>query len=218
MPCVRRSRGSWALIVPVKRLTSAKTRLAVEEPLRPRFALAMALDTVRACLDCESVGAVVAVTDEPEAAEAVASLGALVVGDEPDAGLNPALRHGASTVARRHPGLRVAAVSSDLPALRGEDLESVLEAAASYQRACVADAAGVGTTLLAAASAERFEPSFGPGSLRAHLASGAVDLSPIAAPGLRRDVDTLDDLRAARRLGCGPATTALLAAAVTSLG
>ena len=65
----------WCLVVPVKRLALAKTRLAaVAGPHRIDLALAFALDTVEAALGCDLVLTVVAVTDEPDAANLVPSL------------------------------------------------------------------------------------------------------------------------------------------------
>jgi 2-phospho-L-lactate guanylyltransferase len=71
----------------------------------------------------------------------------------------------------------------------------------------VADAAGTGTTLLTALGVG-LDPHFGAGSARAHQQAGAV---PLAGdwPGLTRDVDTAEDLRAALALGVGPRTAAL---------
>ena len=61
-------------------LPSPRRRLAaVAGPHRTDLALAFALDTVEAALGCDLVRAVVAVTDEPLAAAALAGLGALVV-------------------------------------------------------------------------------------------------------------------------------------------
>ena len=80
----------------------------------------------------------------------------------------------------------------------------------------MADAAGTGTVLLTASPGLDLAPSFGPDSQRAHLASGAVDLTSLLGDqvaGLRRDVDTVDDLAAASLLGVGPATGALLRSA-----
>jgi 2-phospho-L-lactate guanylyltransferase len=53
-------------------------------------------------------------------------------------------------------------------------------------------------------------PRFGAGSLAAHRDDGATVLD-LDVPGLRRDVDTVADLAAAARIGCGPRTRALLA-------
>jgi 2-phospho-L-lactate/phosphoenolpyruvate guanylyltransferase len=198
---------SWSVVVPAKRLALAKTRL---RPLTDRLGaahddlvLALLADTVAATLACPAVGVVVVVTDDPAAADVVRTLGARTVADVPDRGLNPALEHGARTAA----GPAVAALSSDLPALRPDELAAALRAAADG-RSFVADADGTGTTLLAAVGTD-LRPHFGPGSAQAHLGSGAVPLTG-PWPGLVRDVDTEADLRAALALGAGPRTTALV--------
>ena len=125
---------SWTVIVPIKRLDLAKTRLrgALPGVSHADLVLAMTMDTVAAALACPVAGRVVVVTDDNAAAEAVGGLGADVVPDIPDAGLNPALAY-AATVARPKgataslPG--VAALAADLPALRAEELAAALRAA-----------------------------------------------------------------------------------------
>jgi 2-phospho-L-lactate guanylyltransferase len=203
---------SWSIVVPAKRLALAKTRL---RPLtavlgdgttagHDALVLALLADTVAAAVACPAVAEVVVVTDDPAAAEVVRGLGARTVADEPDRGLNPALEHGAHSAA----GPAVAALSSDLPALRPDELAAALRAAAAFPRAFVADAQGTGTTLLTAVGA-RLEPRFGPASAEAHRTGGAVPLTG-DWPGLVRDVDIDADLRAALALGAGPRTTDLL--------
>lgn len=205
MPDMGRSAERWAIVVPVKRLDDAKTRLRVDPDVRIELALAIAADTVRAALACPVTTVVIAVSDDARAAPVLRELGAVVVPDLPDAGLNPALVHGAS-VPEVPAGAGVAAIAADLPALRPRELADVLARTEQPRVVVVADAAGVGTTLLAAADAERFRPMFGADSRAQHLAAGAVDLSDVAGPSLRCDVDTLADLAAAHSLGLGPAT------------
>ncbi|MGY1842242.1 2-phospho-L-lactate guanylyltransferase [Modestobacter sp. SYSU DS0875] len=208
----------WSVVVPAKRLASAKTRLAPlttglgsEATARhEELVLALLADTVAAALAADAVAGVLVVTDEPRAAAVATALGAATVGDEPDRGLNAALAHGAAH-ARRTGAAAVAALSSDLPALRPAELTAALQEAVAQPRAFVADAAGTGTTLLCAGPGVGLDPRFGPASAVAHAASGAVPLSG-SRPGLRRDVDTPADLRAAERLGLGPRSTALLSA------
>ena len=195
----------WAIVVPVKRLDDAKTRLRVDPDVRIELALAIAADTVRAALACPVAAVVIAVTDDARAAPVLGALGAIVVPDRPDAGLNPALVHGAS-VPEVPSDAGVAAVAADLPALRPDELAHVLTATAQHGVVVVADAAGVGTTLLAAAEVPRFLPMFGSESRARHIAAGAVDLSDAAGPSLRCDVDTLADLATAHLLGLGPAS------------
>ena len=200
----------WCLVVPVKRLAVAKTRLAsVAGRYRTDLALAFALDTVEAALGCDLVTAVVAVTDEPEAALALTGLGAIVIGDEPDAGLNPALVHGAAVARAAHPDCGVGALSADLPALRVVELAAALRAGADQDASFVRDAAGDGTTLLLARGGIAFEPQFGAGSARLHATAGAVELLG-DLPSVRRDVDTERDLAVATELGLGPRSSAVV--------
>jgi len=201
---------TWSLVVPVKVLARAKSRLAAAAgPHRPALALAMAADTVAAALACPDVARVLAVTDDPQAAQALAGLGALVISDEPDQGLNPALRHGAAVAASRWPAAGIAALAADLPALRPAELGLGLRAAARWEHAFVPDAAGSGTTLYAARPGVEFQPRFGPRSAQRHRAAGAVELGLPGLASLRRDVDGPRDLRAASALGGGPRTAAV---------
>jgi 2-phospho-L-lactate guanylyltransferase len=197
----------WSLIVPVKRLDVAKTRLAVDVEARADLAVAMAYDTVSVSLSCDEVAEVVVVTDDARARLALEEIGARVIPDKPDAGLNAALRHGAANAG----STRVAALSSDLPALRRDDLADVLAAARPHRQSVVADLPGTGTTLYAVTGGAEFNPQFGPGSHETHLRAGAVDLTTAAAESVRRDVDTLEALRSAVAIGVGPATEKALA-------
>ncbi|MFJ6747515.1 2-phospho-L-lactate guanylyltransferase [Streptomyces sp. NPDC091266] len=198
----------WSLVVPLKPLVRAKSRLspAAGEEFRPRLALAFALDTVTAALACTDVRDVAVVTDDPLAGERLAGLGARILPDTPAGGLNAALAHGARTVRARRPGAAVAALNADLPALRPAELEQVLHFAALFPRAFLADAADIGTTLLTATSGVELEPAFGGPSRARHLASGAREITAPDVPSVRRDVDTGEDLRAALALGVGPHT------------
>ncbi|WP_406480108.1 2-phospho-L-lactate guanylyltransferase [Streptomyces platensis] len=198
----------WSLVVPLKPLARAKSRLsrATGEEFRPQLALAFALDTVAAALACENVQDVAVVTDDRLAAERLAALGARIVPDTPARGLNAALAHGASVVRARRPGTPVAALNADLPALRPAELELVLHSASLFPRAFLADAADIGTTLLTATSGRELEPAFGGASRARHLASGAQEITGPEAPSVRRDVDTGEDLLAALALGVGPHT------------
>ncbi|MCY7373372.1 MAG: 2-phospho-L-lactate guanylyltransferase [Spirochaetaceae bacterium] len=204
--------GRWCLVVPVKRLALAKTRMSPAYDLHRRdLALAFALDTTKAALASDAVRAVLVVTDEPEVADLLAAAGADVVGDEPDAGLNPALAHGAAAAAAAHPGCGVGALSADLPSLRSAELSRALERAASHETSFVRDAAGIGTTLVLARSLPAFRPEFGADSARRHAAAGCAEIAGDDIPSVRQDVDTNDDLAVARLLGLGPQTSQLLA-------
>lgn len=229
---------TWTVVMPVKVLARAKSRLAVlAGPRRSDLALALASDTVCAVLGCPEVAHVLVVTPDPVAGQRLAALGAQVVSDEPAGGLNVALAHGAAAALRWWPDTGIAALAADLPALRPAELSRALRAAASglarkpapvpapppaetasppgetasppAGTAFVADAAGVGTTLYAAPPGTAFVPKFGGASRVRHAAGGGHELDLTDIPGLRRDVDTPEDLRAAIALGVGKRTASL---------
>ncbi|WP_053707871.1 2-phospho-L-lactate guanylyltransferase [Streptomyces sp. NRRL B-3648] len=204
----------WTLVIPLKPLARAKSRLAdtADDGVRPALALAFAQDTVAAALACPAVSDVAVVTDDELAGRELAALGARIVPDVPGGGLNAALTHGAAVVRDIRPGAAVAALNADLPALRPAELSRVLTAAAEFPRAFLADAAEVGTTLLAAAGDRELRPVFGVHSRMRHRASGAAELALAGVDSVRQDVDTGQDLRAALALGVGPHTAAVSAA------
>jgi 2-phospho-L-lactate/phosphoenolpyruvate guanylyltransferase len=206
------ARLRWSVLLPVKVLAQAKSRLAdLAGPRRGELALALASDTVSAVLETAQAARVVVITDDRTAAAALRELGALVIPDEPRDGLNAALRHGAAFAAARWPRRGTAALSADLPALRPAELARALDAAAAWPTAFVADATGDGTTLYTAAPGAAFRPAFGLASRARHAAGGAAELELADIPGLRRDVDTPADLRGAAALGLGPHTAPLAA-------
>lgn len=205
------AQDGWCLVLPVKRLAVAKTRLGPPyAQMRRELALAFAVDTATAVLATRGVLGLVTVTDEPEAARLLRGLGAEVVPDVPDAGLNPALRHGAAVAAAAYPGCGTGALSADLPSLRPDQLALALQRANEHAAAFVRDAHGRGTTLVLAASGTQLRPAFGADSARRHLLTGHVEVPSADLETVRLDVDTAEDLHRARGLGVGLRTRTLL--------
>jgi 2-phospho-L-lactate guanylyltransferase len=205
----------WTVVLPVKGGPGAKTRLSPLGERRTRIAAAIAVDTVAAARATSRAAVVLVVTGDPETARWSLDLGATVVAD-PGRGLDAAVAAGIGAA----PGhLPCAVLLADLPALRPVDLAAALDHCAAAllagaRRAVVPDSDGDGTVLLAAAHPAALTPSFGPGSAARHARGGV--LLPMAAPRLRRDVDTPADLAVAVTLGVGPATTAAVAIRVHS--
>ena len=192
------------VLVPVKPPVVGKSRLGGLGPRqRTVLAEAFALDTIAACLATDTVAAVLVVTDDAGFSMRARALGATAIPDGVSDDLNGTLRQAAAEAFRRWPELRPVAVCADLPALRPAELRAALEAMTGPHPWFVPDAAGVGTTVYAAAYDE-FDPRFGPGSCDAHLDAGARQVE--AAASVRRDVDDLADLRDALALGLGPRT------------
>jgi len=201
----------WVVVVPVKELRFAKSRLAqLTQDGRAQIALAMARDVVAAAVECDLVSAVYVVTNDVLAAATLEGDGARVIADASDSGLNAALTDAARVATGWHPRNGVAALSSDLPALSAAELREALSAAEVAPRCFVPDQDGAGTTLLTAAPGSALAPQFGRASRDRHVRSSAVELSG-RWPGLRCDVDTPADLDRALRQRLGRHTAAALA-------
>jgi 2-phospho-L-lactate/phosphoenolpyruvate guanylyltransferase len=197
--------AGWTVVVPVKPAAIGKSRLAgaAGGVDRASLARAIALDTIAAAA---RVTRVVVVTDDADVAAGARGIGAVVVAEGEARGLDAAVATG---IGASGGGPR-AALLGDLPALRSAGLAEALSRAAAHERAVVADAEGTGSTLVTARAGVAWASSFGDGSFARHLGLGCTPLDLPADSTLRRDVDTAGQLDAARRLGLGPRTTALL--------
>jgi 2-phospho-L-lactate guanylyltransferase len=199
----------YALVVPVKTLSRAKSRLrGFTDVVRRDLVRAFAMDALTAALASPMVASVHVVTDEPDLAASVRLLGATVLPDAGAGDLNRALRAAVASLAGPPAASRpVAAMLGDLPCLVPDDLSVALGSVTGS--GFVADAAGTGTTLLAVVDPTTFEPRFGPGSRAAHRAAGFCEVA-LGVPTLRLDVDTAEDLRTAVDLGVGAHTRLVL--------
>ncbi|MFG1688187.1 2-phospho-L-lactate guanylyltransferase [Nonomuraea sp. NPDC049269] len=199
------------LVVPIKRLDRAKSRLrgAVPASEHADLVLALLLDTVTAAAQAGGVRRVLVVCEDERIPAALAGTGVECVDERGLPGLNAALAFAAEYLCA--PNSTVGALQADLPALRPADLSAAIEEAAG-RRAYCADRPGTGTTLLLAAPGEPLRPRFGRRSADAHVATGAVRVGGSLA-SLRCDVDTESDLAVAAGIGLGKFTLARTTAA-----
>lgn len=180
----------WTFVIPVKGFAGAKSRFAPGD--NRSLARAMALDTVEVAL---AVASVIVVTTDPLPFE---ELGARVIPD-PREGLNAAIAAGVAAADGA-----TAVLLGDHPALTSAELRDALAAAHGHERALVADAEGTGSALTTSRGIH--DPQFGADSAAKHAAAGYTPLDG-DWPGLRRDIDTADQLAG---LTLGPRTTAIL--------
>lgn len=197
------------VVIMAKAFARAKSRLAAVPPDRRRqLTEAMLHDTLAAVHPVAA--SVVLVSDEARLPVLLAEWGhpQVTVVPDPDGGLNAAVMAADMVLGAapyRRPRL---AMVADLPCLRTDEFAAVATAAAHRPDCFVADADGIGTTMLASTSGP-LRPRFGRDSAERHRAAGAVPLVG-RWPGARRDVDTPADIDAASRIGVGPATRAVL--------
>lgn len=207
------SAGDTALIVAVKRLAAAKTRLApvFSAETREKVVLAMLVDTLTAAAGVEALGLIAVVTPDDAAAAAAAGLGATVLADPTPQSHRDPLNNAiaAAELAVADSFANIVVLQGDLPSLQTVELTDAVAAARHHRRSFVADRIATGTAALFAFGTT-LDPQFGPDSSARHRRSGAIELTG-PWPGLRCDVDTPDDLVAARRLGIGAATARAIA-------
>jgi 2-phospho-L-lactate guanylyltransferase len=193
----------WHVVVPVKETSLGKSRLVpVMGADRARASRAIADDTITAVVAAVGAERVTVVTSDAGVRSVWSAAGVTVV-DDPERGLNAAVLAGCQHTPAEG---RSAALLGDVPALRPADLQRALAAALPHEQSFVPDMAGDGTVLRCGRG---FVPRFGRDSAARHEADGAVRLA-LDLPSLRTDVDDAESLAAARRLGLGRRTRALL--------
>ncbi len=205
------SSAAWQVVVPVKGVDGAKTRLAAPHGVdRGLLAVAMALDTLESVCRVVAPSRVHVVTADDQFAAAATELGTSVIPDPRDDGLLGAIAAGLDSLPEDSP---TAVLLGDLPGLRPEELDAALTRAQEHPRAFVPDRHGTGTVLLTGGPGIRHDPHFGADSAAGHEAAGYVRLD-LRLPTLRTDVDLAEDLAAVLRMGTGRHTAALLGAAI----
>lgn len=209
---------AWTVVVPVKTLSAAKSRLPGGAPANAPLAAAFLRDALAAIRATEPVQEILLASSDPEVASLGAAVDARTIDDTGHEGINAAARWAAQ---HRTSTGGVAIIVSDLPCLTPAALSLALMLAAEHRTAFLGDLDGTGTTMWFAAEGTPLRPSFGVRSRAVHLAAGDADLvtlHPSHATALapaRRDVDTDRALESARNLGLGPASRAAMAAART---
>lgn len=190
--------ATWAVIV-ARVSNGAKSRLAavLEPPERRRLVVSMLSDVLHACASSSALAGSIAVLDtDPEARAVAISAGALLV-DDPG-GMNAAATAGIG-VARQRGATTTIVLPADIPLICPADIEELLAAAGSAQRAVVIGASrdGQGTNALLLRPPEVIAPAFGPPSVRRHCRDGkqsGADTRVLFHLGLALDVDTPADL------------------------
>ena len=190
-------------VLPVKRFTAAKQRLAegLEPWVRQVLAEAMVRDVLTALGRVRGLGGVVVVTNEPRAIAPALAAGADVLPDEHDAGQSPAAAAGVARASELG-AERVLLVPGDCPVLEPAEVDELLaERPAPPAVTIVSDRHGTGTNALLLAPPRAIAPAFGEGSFARHSAAGEAAGATVtvrAPASLLLDVDTSGDLEALR--------------------
>jgi 2-phospho-L-lactate guanylyltransferase len=197
----------WA-IIPVKRLSQAKRRLApvLTAEARRRLVLAMLGEVLGTLAQVEDVDRVLVVTPDAGVADAALAAGASVLAEARAAGLNTAVKAGLA-YAQANGATDVLVLPADVPLATADELRRIVMRAGDGSRRAllVPSHDGEGTNALLMSPPGVLQPSFGPGSFLRHLGQAVarkLDVQVLQTPGLAHDIDEprdLDYLMAHRR-------------------
>lgn len=192
-------------VLPVKRLTVAKARLAEDISAGTRRAVveAMVTDVLVALRRAKEIDQVLVVTGDL-AVEALAhGYDAHTVPDPEEASHSAAAALGVTEAVERG-ARRVLLVPGDTPALDPVQLDALLKRTVPGDAAeliVVPDRHGDGTNGLVLSPPRVIAPAFGPGSRHVHVDAGEAAGAQVRVeelPSLGLDVDTAEDLEALR--------------------
>lgn len=206
--------GSWAL-VPVKRFDRAKSRLAdaLDGPARAGLAAAMLEDVLDVLIRSKLFAGTLVVTSDPDAAAIARRLGAAVIEDVANDGVNAAVAQGVRRLSWWG-AARVTIVPSDVPLLTVEEIGALVAAGILSPVAMTPATRDGGTNLLALCPIDVIAPAFGADSLSRHVdaaVKAGVEPSIVPLKGAGVDIDVPADLDAVRRSVAGTRTRLSLA-------
>jgi 2-phospho-L-lactate guanylyltransferase len=187
------------VIVPVKRLAAAKSRLAPALSARQRRLLAGGLleHTLKILHNLKGIDGLLVVSKDPAVLATARKSGAHPVPEGRCDGLNRALSR-AAVEAVRHGAEAVMVLPVDLPMLRMQDLKTAMHMGRRPPFVVIApDRAKRGTNLLYMSPPGIVEFSFGERSFRRHLQSArraGVEGTICRLPALEHDIDKPEDL------------------------
>lgn len=188
------------ILVPVKNLSGAKQRLAsiLGQSMRKELAQAMLFDVLSTLANWDCCPEVGIVTSDPYAISLAQSFNFEVIADRANVSETDAISMATELcVARGVENTLV--IPGDIPLIRAEELNRILEGAPVEGAVLVPAADGRGTNAAFRAPAGLFPLRFGNDSFKPHLAAARATEKPcvvIELPGIALDVDTPPDLRA----------------------
>jgi 2-phospho-L-lactate guanylyltransferase len=188
----------WA-IVPVKRLSAAKSRLAAKLTLDQRRELVCSLlaHTLKDLEEANEIEGKIVVGRDRAVQRIAENQGAVFVPEKPHDGLNRALARAAREAVRRG-AEAILILPADLPLLEKRDIAAALKGAGRPPFLRIApDRAGVGTNLLFMAPPGLIRFSFGDRSYRRHIHAArkaGAKIFEIHRASLAEDLDRPEDL------------------------
>jgi 2-phospho-L-lactate guanylyltransferase len=188
------------ILVPVKKLSGAKQRLAslFDQPTRTELAQAMLLDVLETLRGWIGRPEVSIVTSDPFALQLAQQFRFSVIPDNNNRSQTDAIEM--ATRFCESQGIdNTLVIPGDIPLIQSWELENILENAPSVGSVLVRAADGRGTNAIFRRPAGLFPACFGNDSFEPHHSSAKVTGKPcvvLSLPGIALDIDNLSDLLA----------------------
>lgn len=187
------------ILIPVKKLSSAKQRLAsiLDQPSRTELAHAMLHDVTGAIAEWPNRPACALVTDDRFALELAESYDFEIIIDRENAGETAAIEM-ATRLCVAHGIESTLVIPGDIPLIQFSELEQIFAQAPSEGSVLVPAADGRGTNAVLRRPTDLFPLRFGNDSFKPHLAAAQATGKPCVVlqfPGIALDVDNPIDLK-----------------------
>lgn len=187
------------ILIPVKKLSSAKQRLAavLDQLARTEFAQAMLHDVLTVLHDWTNRPQVAVVSSDPYAVRLAREYAFEVIPDLENPGETGAIEM-ATRVCVEHGAESTLVIPADIPLIRSWELEEILRNAPAEGSVLVPAADGRGTNAAFRRPANLFPLRFGNDSFKPHLAAAQATGKTcivLDLPGIAVDVDNPEDLR-----------------------
>jgi len=188
-----------AAVVPVKRLEEAKRRLSgiLSAMERKKLCIAMLLDVLDNLEKSPTINVIYLVTPDEKIEAIVKShyKKVQIIRDPEPSGLNKALHH-ATCYVEKYGISRILIVPGDLPLLKTDEIESLIDVADNISMTIVPDKTCYGTNLLLLNPPSIIRPSFGPGSFSEHIKQAqekGISYTVFSTDNLIWDIDCPED-------------------------
>ena len=208
------SGGIWA-VIPVKETTAAKQRLgdAVPAHLRRAFVLAMLEDVLTAVAGARGLAGIVVVSVDEAAGECARRFGARLLTEDARTGHTGAVAAAARTLAGEG-ATGMLQVPGDIPLVTSNEISTVLaQHRAPPSFTIVPSHDDFGSNLVLVSPPTAVPLTFGDDSFFPHLRTAknhGIEPQIIRLPGIGRDVDHAEDLRAFAQLHSNTRTQGFL--------
>jgi 2-phospho-L-lactate guanylyltransferase len=183
-----------AAVIPVKRLSEAKSRLSTRLSSQERAMLVADLlrRTIGVLQEVEAIERIGVATEEQDLVDSFTMVDWL-----PDmGGLNASLAHAASWATSMN-ARSVLMLPGDLPLLDGSDIRAMLASGMAAPNITIAPTQDGGTGAILLSPPDVIAPVFGPDSFRLHIEeahAARISVRTVVRAGFSRELDTTEDL------------------------